>query len=74
MPSRRVYFTTSIPDPQSAVIVDNPDRIGKKIKKVESLGNKVSLVKGNSLPNKLSSLQDIEFDLNFEQYLLRTKS
>lgn len=31
------------------------------------------MVKENSLPNKLSSLQEIEFDLNFEQYLFRTK-
>ena len=32
------------------------------------------MVKENSLPNKLSSLQDIEFDLAFEQTLFRTKS
>ena len=59
MASRRVYYTRSNPDPQPVVIVDNPDRIGKKNKRVEDLGNKVSLVKENSLPKKLSSLQDI---------------
>ena len=41
---------------------------------MESLGNKNSLIKANSLPNKLSSLQDIEFDLNFEQSFFRPKS
>ena len=74
MASRRFYYTRSNPDPQPIVIVDNPDRIGKKIKRVEDLGNKFSLVKENSLPKHLSSLQDIEFDINFEQSLFRTKS
>ena len=32
------------------------------------------MIKANFLPNKLSSLQDIEFDLAFEQSLFRTKS
>ena len=66
MASRRVYYTRSNPDLEPTIIVDNPDRILKKNKKIESLGNKNSLIKANSLPNKLSSLQDIEFDLSFE--------
>ena len=32
------------------------------------------MIKAHSLPNKLSNLQDIEFDLAFEQTLFRTKS
>ena len=32
------------------------------------------MIKENSLPNKLPSLQDIEFDLAFEQNFFRTKS
>ena len=46
----------------------------RKNKNVESLGNKNSLIKENSLPNKLSSLQHIEFNLSFEQTLFKTKS
>ena len=59
MASRRIYYTRSNPDPKPAGIVDNLDKILQKIKKVESLGNKNSLIKENYLPNKLSSLQDI---------------
>ena len=32
------------------------------------------MIKENSLPNKLSTLQDTEFYLAFEQTLFRTKS
>ena len=52
--SRRVYCTRSNPDPQPAAIVDNLDKIGKKNKQVEDLGNKVSSVRSNSLPKKIS--------------------
>ena len=74
MASIRVHYTRSNPDLEPVVIVDIPDRVLKKNKKLESLGNKNSLIKENSLPNKLSSLQDIEFDLAFEKSLFKTKS
>ena len=45
----------------------------KKNKKVEDLGAKISFDRANSLPKELVSLQDIEFDLNFEHYLFRGK-
>ena len=32
MASRKFYYTRSNPDPKPAIIVDNPDRIGKKKK------------------------------------------
>ena len=70
---RKVYYTRSNPDPKLVVIVDNPDRIGKK-KQREDLDAKVSLLRVNSLPQKVVSLQDIEFDLEFEHSLFRNKS
>ena len=55
----------SNPDPKLAVIEDNSDRIGKKTKQIEDLDTKFSLIRANSLPQELVTLQDIEFDLKF---------
>ena len=70
MASRRVYYTRYNLDPKPVVIVDNLDRIVNKNKKVESSGNKNSLIKADSLPNKLSILQDLEFGLNLSNICL----
>ena len=72
--SRKIYYTRSNPDPKPSIIVDNLDRIGKKTKQIEDLDAKVSLIRANSLPQELVSLQDIEFDLKFEHSLFRRKS
>ena len=62
------------PDPQSATIFDVPNKISRKPKKIESLGSSSRLIKANSLPKELSSIQDIQFDLSFEHSLFHTKS
>ena len=74
MASKRTYYTRAHPDPQPTTIVDDPDRILRKPKKVESQGSSSELIKENSLPKELSSIEDIQFDLSFEHYLFRTKS
>ena len=72
--SRKVYYTRSNPDPKPVVIVENPDRIGKKKKQLENLEVEVLLKRVNSLPQDLVSLQDIDFDLKFENSLFRSQS
>ena len=73
MASRKVYYTRYNSDPKPVVIVDNPDRIGKNKKYIEDLDIKISLNRVNSLPQELVSLQDMEFDLKFENSLFRRK-
>ena len=73
MASRKTYYTRSNPDPKPAVIVDNPDRIGKKKKQTKNLEFEVSLIRVNSLPQELVSLQYIDFDLKFEHSLFKSK-
>jgi len=72
--SKRTYYTRAHLDPQLAIIVDDRDRILRKHKKVESQGRVSQLNKSNSLPKDLSSLEDIQLDLSFENSLFRTKS
>ncbi len=49
--------------------------IGSRNKlRVETQGSSSQLIKENSLPKDLSSLEDIQFDLSFEISLFRTKS
>ena len=71
--SRKSYYTRSNPDPKPVVIVDNPDRIGKKKKQTENLEAEISLIRVNSLPSELVSLQNIDFDLKFEHSLFKSK-
>lgn len=63
----------SSPDPNPIVIVDNPDRIRKKKKQTKNLEAEVSLIRVNSLPQELVSLQHIDFDLKFEHSLFKIK-
>ena len=74
MASRKFYYTRSNPDPKPIVIVDNLDRIRKKNKQTEYLDAKFSLIRANSLPQELVSLQDIPFDLKFQHSLFRNRS
>ena len=46
----------------------------RKKKKTENLEAEVSLIRFNSLPQELVSLQDIDFDLKFEHSLFKSKS
>jgi len=70
----RPHYTRAHPDPNPATIIDDLDRILRKLKKVETQGSSSQLIKENSLPKELSSLEDIQFDLSFELSLFRTKS
>ena len=74
MASKITYYTRAHPNPQPSIIVDDPDRILGKPKKVESQGSSSELINENSLPKELSSIQDIQFDLSFEHSLFLTKS
>ena len=71
--SRKTYYTKSNPDPKPAVIVDNPDQIGKKKKQTVNLETEVPLRKANYLPKELVSLNDIDFDLKFKYSVFKTK-
>ena len=77
--SRR--YTRSNPDPNPPTIFSDPQNIGRKAKSVvetssiaENQSERSSIPRANSFPGKLENLQDIEFDINFEQILFRSKS
>ncbi len=72
--SNRTYYTSAHPDPNSATIVDNLDKILRKNNKVESQESISQLTKVDSLPKELSNLEDLQFDLSFEHSLFRAKS
>ena len=72
MASKTSYYTRAHPDPQPTTIVDDPNIILRKPKKIEIQGSSSELIKENSLPKELSSIKDIKFDLSFEHYLFRT--
>ena len=74
MASKRTHYTRAHLDPNLAIIVDDLDRIIRKPKRVETKGSSSQLIKANSLPKELSSLEDIQFDLSFEISLFHTKS
>lgn len=78
-------YTRSNPNLNPPFIVDDPHRIGKKPRKFidkfnatkEQLTEKTSEVfipHVHSLPERLDTLQDIEFDIHFEKSLFRNKS
>jgi len=69
---KRTHYTRANPDPNPATIVDDPKRILRKPKGVETQGSSIQLIQENSLPKELSSLEDIQFDLSFELSLFRT--
>jgi hypothetical protein len=70
---KRIH-TRSHPDPEPVTIVDNPEKLLRKRNIVEGQGSNSPLHRATSLPEKLVTIQDIEFDLPFEQSLFRTKS
>ena len=73
MAPKKTHYTKANPDPNPTNIVDDPDRILRKPKNIETQASSSQLVKENSLPEDLSSLEEIPFDLSFELSLFRTK-
>jgi len=67
-------FTRSHPDPEPATTIDNPKKLLRKKNIAEGSGNHNPLLRSPSLPEKLVSLHDLEFDISFKQSLFRTKS
>ena len=57
--SKRTYYTRAYPDPNPAIIFDNPDKILRKNNKVESQESISQLTKQNSLPKELSNSEDL---------------
>jgi len=70
---KKTHYTRANLDPNPTTIVDDRDRILRKPKKVETLASSSQLVKENSLPEDLSTLEEIPFDLSFDLSLFRTK-
>jgi hypothetical protein len=67
-------FSRSHLDPEPATAIDNPEKLLRKKNATEGSGSHSPLHRSPSLPEKLVSLQDLEFDISFEQSLFRTKS
>ena len=74
MAFKRTYYTRAHPNSNPAIIFGNPDETLRKNNKVESQERISQLIKENSLPKELSNLEDLQFDLSFENPLFRTKS
>ena len=81
----QIYVKRSHPDPKPPEIVYDTQRIGrrtkdtskKSIKQIissEILGSNNPLQRAQSLPVKLETLQDVDFQLKFEKILFRRKS
>ena len=73
MAPKKTHYTRENLDPNPATIVDDPDRILRKPEKVETQASSNQLVKSNSLPEELSTLEEIPFDFSFDLSLFRTK-
>ena len=73
MAPKKVY-TRSHPNPKPATTIDDPEKLLRKKNIVEGYGSHSPLHRSNSLPEKLIAIQDLEFDISFEQSLFRTKS
>ena len=74
MAPKKTHYTKSNPDLNPATIVDDPNRILRKPKKVETQTSSSQTIKANSLPEESSTLEEIIFDLSFDLSLFRTKS
>ena len=73
MAPKRV-FTRSHPDPEPVIVIDNPKKLLRKKNTAEVFGSHNPLLRSPSLLEKLVSLQDLKFDISFEEILFRTKS
>ena len=70
---KRIH-TRSHLDPEPVKIIDNPEKIIRKRNTAEGQGSSSPLHRATSLPEKLVTIQYIDFDLPFENILFRTKS
>jgi hypothetical protein len=68
------FYIRSHLDPEPATAVDDPEKLLRKKNTIEGSGNHSPLHRSNSLPEKLVSIHDLEFDISFEQSLFITKS
>jgi len=69
----KIIHTRSNLDPEPPNILDDPEKILRKIRLAESQGSNSPLSRENSLPENLNTIQDIQFDLPFEHSLFKTK-
>jgi hypothetical protein len=65
-------YTQSHPDPEPAIATDNPEQLLRKKTIVEGSVRHNPLQKSPSLPEELVAIQNIDFDIFFEQILFRT--
>ena len=74
MASKKTHYTRENLDPNPCTLVDDPEIILRKPKNIETQASSSQLAKANSLPEELSTLEEIPFDLSFDLSLFRTKS
>ena len=72
MAPKRTY-TRSHPDPEPVIAVENPKKLLKKKNIAEGFENHNLLHRSFSLLEELVDIQDLDFDLFFEQILFKTK-
>lgn len=70
---KKIHYTRANPDPNPATIVDDPERILRQPKIVETQASSSRLVRVNSLPEELSTLEEIPFNLSLDLSLFRSK-
>jgi hypothetical protein len=73
-PAPKRAYTRSYPNPKPAIATDNPKQLLRKKTIVEGSVRHNPLQKSPSLPEELVAIQDLDFDIFFEQSLFRTKS
>jgi len=64
----------SNPDLNPPPIVDDLEKLLRKIKSPPPESGSHKLVKTTSLPDQLLTVEDLSFDINFELYLFQSKS
>jgi hypothetical protein len=67
-------YNRSHPDPEPAIATDNPEQLLRKRTIVEGSISHSPLQRSPYFPEELVALQDLDFDILFEQSLFRTKS
>jgi hypothetical protein len=69
----KIIHTRSHLDPELVKVTDDPKKLIRKISLAESQGSSSPPPRETSLPEKFVTIQDIQFDLPFENTLFRTK-
>jgi hypothetical protein len=68
-----IIHSRSHPNPEPMKVVDNPEKLISKISLAEIQGSSSPPSRETSLLEKFVTIQDIQFDLPFENSLFRTK-